>query len=241
MEDRVEREKICDALKKVANDQRLHLVMEDLDGCQKLWQLRSQPRTLQILDSIPETSLESLLHEKTRLGLRDKRRLGLILSHSLLQYHDSAWLGSEWDKRHISFFHLEDKPDLQRPYLSTCFNRPHLDVINTEMTRFHRNPGILALGILLIELDLERLIETFRTATDKINANTDWIVADRIAQSMDQCSEPYREAIRACLDIPWIPAGQKACLENPQTRDGPCDRVIDLLEDEFNSLFSKIK
>lgn len=219
----------------------MHLLVEDLNGCQKLWRLRSQPSKLQILDRIPATSLESLLHENTRLGLKDKRRLALILSHSLLQYHDSAWLGSEWDKRHISFFHLGDKLDLQRPYLSTCFNKTHLDIIDTEMTRFHRNPGILALGILLIEIDLERPIETYRTATDKINANTDWIVADRIAQSMDQCSDHYREAIRACLDIPWIPAGQNACLENPQTRDGLCDHVIDLLESEFNYLFSKIK
>lgn len=241
MEDRVDLKEICDALEKGANDQRLHLLVEDINGRHKLWRLRSQPRKLHILDSIPAASLESLLLEQTRLGLRDKRRLALILSHSLLQYHDSAWLGSEWDKRHISFFHLGDKPDLQRPYLSTCFNKPHPDIIDTDKSRFHRNPGILALGILLIEIDLERPIETYRTATDKINANTDWIVADRIVKSMDQCSEPYREAIRACLDIPWVPAGQNVSLENPQTRNGLCDHVIELLESEFDYLFSKKK
>lgn len=241
MEDRVDLENICDALESGTNDQRLHLLVEDLNGSHKLWQLRSQPRQLHIHDHIPAPSLGSLLHARTRLGLRDKRRLALILSHSLLQYHDSAWLGSEWGKKHIFFFHLGDKPDLQRPYLSTSFNNPQLGIIDADKSRFHRNPSILALGILLIEIDLEKPIETCRDTTDAINANTDWVVADRIVQSMDQCSEPYRQAIRACLDVPWIPAGQKVCLENPQTRDGLCAHVIDLLESEFDYLFSKKK
>ena len=203
MDDCVDLEKICDALKSGSNDQRLRLLVEDLNGRQKLWQLRSEPRQLPILDSIPPASLESLLLAKTRLSLRDKRRLALILSHSLLQYHESAWLCSEWRKCHISFFYLsEDKPDLRRPYLSTCFEKPQPEIVKTEMNRFHRNPSILALGILLIEIDSERPIETYRIATERVNVNTDWIVADRIVKSMDQCSEAYKEAVRACLDIP---------------------------------------
>lgn len=239
MEDRVDLKKICDALESGTNDQRLHLLVEDLNGSHKLSKLRSQPRQLHTLDNIPAPSLGSLLHAKTRLGFRDKRRLALILSHSLLQYHDSAWLGSGWDKKQIFFFHMGDKPDLQRPYLSTSFNNPQPAFIDTDKTRFHRNPSILALGILLIEIDLGRPIETYRATTDAINANTDWIVADRIVKSMDQCSEPYRQAIRACLDVPWIPAGQNVCLENPETRDGLCACVIDLLESEFDFLFPK--
>lgn len=237
MEDRVDLEKICDAIQDGSNDQRLHLLVEDQNGRHKLWQLRSQPKKLDILDSIPASSLESLLLAKTRLGLRDKRRLALVLSHSLLQYHDSVWLGSEWGKKHISFFHLGDKPDLQRPYLSTRFSKSEQDAVDADKSRFHRNPSILALGILLIEIDLERPIESYRIATDKVNANTDWIVADRVLKSMDQCSEPYRQAIRACLEIPWIPAGQNVHLENPPTRDGLCAHVIDTLEREFNYLY----
>src|SRR5436190_4933136 len=92
MDDRVELEKICDALKHGSNDQRLCLLVEDIHGRQKLWQLRSELRELPMLDSMPPASLESLLLAETRLSLRDKHRLALILSHSLLQYHDSAWL-----------------------------------------------------------------------------------------------------------------------------------------------------
>ena len=238
LDDYVDLEKICEALKSGTNDQRLRLLVEDLNGRQKLWQLRSESRQLHILDSIPPASLENLLLTKTRLSLSDKRRLALILSHSLLQYHETAWLCSEWCKRHISFFYSsKDKPDLRRPYLSTCFEKPQPEIVKTEMNRFHRNPSILALGILLIEIDLGRPIETYRIATETVNVNTDWIVADRIVKSMDQCSEPYREAVRACLDIPWIPAGQKVCLDDAQTRDGLYTNVIHPLENEFHYLF----
>ncbi|MCJ1469505.1 hypothetical protein MMC07_008138 [Pseudocyphellaria aurata] len=241
MNDRDDLKWICDALGNEPCEQRLHLLVEDLNGCQKFWQLRSQPKGLRILDSKSTASLESLLRENTKLGLKDKRGLALILSHSLLQYHDSEWLPSEWDKTHISFFHFGDRPDLQRPYLSTSFNKTKLDRINTSMNRFHRNPSILALGILLIEIELEKTIEECRDETedDNVNANTDMIVADRILDSMDQCSEQYRKAIRACLNTQWIPDNQIACLENPQTRDGLCTHVIDQLEKEFDFLFSR--
>jgi hypothetical protein len=238
MDDRVYLGKICDALMGVSNDHRLRLLVEDMNGYQNLWRLRSQPRELHILDSIPEASLESLLLAKTKLSLRDKRRLALIFAYSLLQYHDSTWFCSEWGKRHISFFYMsEDKPDLQRPYLSTCFDNSQLGVVKPDLNRFHRNTSILALGILLIEIELQRPIESYRTATDVVNVNTDWSVADRVVKSMNQCGEPYREAIRACLDIPWIPACQKVCLDDPQARDGLYANVVRTLEGEFNYLF----
>lgn len=232
----MERRKICDALRAQPNDQRVCLLVEDLNGYQKMWQLRSQPRQLRIIDAKPPTSLEDILEAKIRLCLRDKRRLALILSHSLLQYHDSAWLCSEWGKSHISFFYSsEDKPDLRRPYLSTRFDNPSSEIRETKMSRFHPNSSILALGILLIEIDLERSI----TTTESVNLNTDWINAHHVVKFMDQCSEPYKEAIRACLDIPWIRAGQHVSLKDSVTRDGLYTNVIHPLESEFDYLFPR--
>lgn len=240
MEKGVERKKICEALRAQTNNQRVRLLVEDLNGDQKMWQLRSQPRQLRIIDTKPPTSLQGLLAAKIRLSLKDKRRLALILSHSLLQYHDSAWLCSEWGKSHISFFYSsEDKPDLQRPYLSTRFDNPWSEICEADMNRFHRNPSVLALGILLIEIDLEKPIEKCRTTTENPNLNTDWITAHDMVKFMDQCSEPYKEAIRACLDIPWIPAGQHVSLKNSKTRDGLYTNVIHPLESEFDYLFPK--
>ncbi|KAH7136154.1 hypothetical protein B0J11DRAFT_520039 [Dendryphion nanum] len=239
IDDREELAKICDAFQTTLSNQQLRLLVEDLNSCQKLWRLRSQPRSLQILDRIPATSLDSLIRGRTNISLRNKRRLALILSHSLLQYHDSEWLSSEWGKRHISFLYsAQDTPDLERPYLSTCFDKCHT-AAKPDLTRFHRNPSILALGILLIEIELGKPIEQYRIATDDVNVNTDMIVADRIALSMNQCSEPYRQAIRACLDVPWVSAGRKVSLEDEDTRDGLYRSVICPLEKELEYMFPK--
>jgi hypothetical protein len=79
----------------------------------------------------------------------------------------------------------------------------------------------MALGILLVEMDLGKPIESFRAATEDININTVMIVADRIVKIMDQCSESFNRAIDACLKIPLVPAGRRASLEDTLTRDGP--------------------
>lgn len=140
------------------------------------------------------------------------------------------------------FFYLSGhKPDLQRPYLSTHFDKPWPEVFETDMNKFHRNPSILALGILLIEIDLARPIETYRNTTDNVNLNTDWITAHNIVKFMDQCSDPYKKAIRACLDIPWMPAGQNVSLEDSKTRLGLYINVIHPLESELDYLFPKQK
>lgn len=56
MEKGIERRKICDALKAQKKDQRVRLLVEDLNGYQKMWQLRSQSRQLHIIDIQPPTS-----------------------------------------------------------------------------------------------------------------------------------------------------------------------------------------
>jgi hypothetical protein len=232
--------KICDAFEHGSNERRLGFLVENLDDCQKVWQLRSQQRKLQIIDSKPATSLESLIRTQSRLSLRDKRRLALIFAYSLLKYHDSEWLSDEWGKSSISFFYSsQEKPDLMRPYLSTRFDKSQSASSQMNMMKFHPNSSILALGILLIEMDLGKPIEAYRTATEDINVNTDMIVADRTVKSMDQCSDPYRGAIVACLKIPWVPAGQKVSLEDMETRNGLCINVVHPLERELEYLFPK--
>lgn len=60
---------------------------------------------------------------------------------------------------------------------------------------FHRNPNILTLGSILIEISNEKPIEGWRTAQDRSSPgpNTDSIVADRIVKKMDQ--SPGRGAL----------------------------------------------
>ncbi|KAF7874883.1 hypothetical protein EAF04_002057 [Stromatinia cepivora] len=242
-DDRSLLQRICDTVGcRGPVDQCLQLLVEDTGNGEMLWQLRSTPKRLPKSGLSQAESLQAVLEKSIKLPLVTKRRLAVIFAHSLLQLHESYWKNKEWNINHIFFFYeISGTLDFQRPYLSTIFDpalngkQPHLD-----LNRFHRNPSILALGILLIELQTGRLIETFRTDVEKqdVNANTDWLVANRVVKiQLEDCSLGYRDAIQSCLDTPWVPAGQRVNLEDVATRAGVYQDVIKPLEDELTYLF----
>ena len=235
-------ERVCDALTFSSyHDQCLQLLVEDSGVNESVWQLRSLPKRLPSMGEVQAESLGKILHRAVKLPLVTKRRLAVIFAHSLLQFHDSQWLSKDWNKSQIFFFcGPTGLLDFQRPYLSTKFNDEGSgNSTRPDFSRFHRNPSILALGILLIEIHTERLIESFRTRIEEesINSNTDLLVANRVVKMMEDCSLGYRDAIQACLDTPWIPAGQRVNLEDTETRAGVYQDVIEPLEDELVYLF----
>lgn len=107
----------------------------------------------------------------------------------------------------------------------------------TNMNKFYQNPSLSSLDILLIAIDLEKPIKTNRTTTDNVNLNTDWITVHNIVKFIDQCSEQYKKAIRACLDISWMPAGQNVTLEDSKIRHDLYINVINPLESKLDHCF----
>ncbi|KAL8921055.1 MAG: hypothetical protein Q9208_005946 [Pyrenodesmia sp. 3 TL-2023] len=229
-------DRICDALRKGISSHCLNFLVEEAGEESTLWQLRPQPRQSTFLDSGPAISLDSIFYNSHRLPLIAKRKLAVILARSLLQLYEGLWLGTGWGKRQISFFYAAAGTiDYQRPYITTSFDGK--DQAVADFSLFHRNGSILALGILLIEIDTGKPIETYRTPEDlsngtEVNANTDWTVADRVVKSLDDCSVHYKDAIQACLDTPWVPAGQRVSLDEELTRHGLYNDVVQRLENE---------
>lgn len=235
-------QRICDTVEhKGPIDQCLQLLVEDTGNDQILWQLRSIPKRLPKSRVAEAESLQTVLATSTKLPLVTKRRLAVIFAHSLLQLHESFWKNKEWNKNYIFFFYgIDGALDFQRPYLSTAFDTAIDEKkLPLNLNRFHRNPSILALAILLIELHTGKLIETFRTdvETQEVNTNTDWLVANRVVKTLEDCSLGYRDAIQSCLDTPWVSAGQRVTLEDVGTRAGLYHDVIKPLEDELAYLF----
>ena len=219
------------------------MLIDSLDRDETVWQLRSQPRRTSYVETMPAVSLQTLLQGHTSLPLKVKRRLALVLANSLLYFHEEFWLGRDWNKAQISFLYESvDKPDYLRPYVSASFRNPNSDLVLSNLSVFHPNFSILALGILLIEVHTEKPIESYRSAKDLINGqdanvNTDFTVADRVAKSLDDCSYNYKRAIQACLDTPWAAAGQRVTLDDPVIVNGIYEDVIRPLEDEITYLF----
>ncbi|KAB8360776.1 hypothetical protein FH972_024510 [Carpinus fangiana] len=233
--------RICDAAKGIPREFCFNMLVEDVQGTPRSWKLRARKKRLCLAHEKPSLSLEDLLNASSALPLTFKRGLALTVAWSLLGLKEDTWLQEGWNKRSISFFHASDqKLDYERPFLSTCFETQPTTLPGT-MLSCHSNPRILELGILLIEIHTGRTIESYRTEGDlsdgQANAFTDYVVADRVARSLNDCSLDYREAVEACLDTPWVPKDQDADLSDPRVREGIYTDVIKKLENEYEYLF----
>lgn len=167
-------------------------------------------------------------------SLVEKRELALVFSYSLLVFHDSGWLDRGWLKENIYFFRKsEDEPDLEFPFLSANFSSILTTASQPTGVLFHRNPNILTLGVILIEIFNEKHIEGWRTARDRRcpGPNTDTIVADSIVKKMGQ--GPTKQAIETCLRMDWVDQNHSAELNDPDVRDGLLRYVIAPLEQEI--------
>ena len=207
---------------------------------EKLWHVTSQAKQQSFLDSLPNISLKELLRTSTKLPLREKRILAVVLANSLLQLCESPWFSKEWSKKDISFFYKSaNQVDLKRPYISTFFQNTQQGDDPEAMLRIHPNQSILALGILLLEIQVGKPIESQRTAEDlgdgqSVNVNTDLTTALRLLEdSVDDIYEDYRTAIQACLNCNFVPPDQALDLENAEFRQAVYENIVAPLEQEL--------
>jgi hypothetical protein len=192
---------------------------------------------LEYLQSQPATTFEIMLKACKPPPLIERRRLALIFAYSLFQLHESPWLSKHWDKDRIYFFYnATGKVDLQRPYLSTSFDDLPQHAEPVDLNRFHRNLGILRVGILLIEVHKWKPLESFWKHDDLNEGvptpNTDMEVARRLLETLDDCFPTYRNAIESCLKVPWNSGGSRLSLEDPETWSAVYRNVIEPLERE---------
>lgn len=137
----------------------------------------------------------------------------------------------------MRFFYKDDNDiDLLRPFISTSFEQFPPGSEPVDLDRFHRNPGLLRLGILLIEANCWAPLEKFYTEDDldggEPTPNTELLVARRVQRTMDGCVATYMGAVSACLDVPWVPSGERVSLGDAETRSGMYTQILKPLEDE---------
>lgn len=171
----------------------------------RLWH-KVRKQTAQIMN--PCTLDHLLRHEKQR-KLKERRILAVIFAHALLHLCDGNWRKKEWDKTQISFFSSAPEQLNLKPYLIAQFQAPEEECEDFEM-QLHPSPAILALGILLLELQIWATIESRRIPDDltddgSVNVNTNLLTAERVFQETDdEIFENYRKAVRACLDCDFL-------------------------------------
>ncbi|KAK0664427.1 hypothetical protein DIS24_g728 [Lasiodiplodia hormozganensis] len=189
----------------VTKAHRSNVALDVVYESNRLWH-RVRKRTSQITNPC---TLDHLLRHERRGGLKERRILAVIFAHSLLYLCDSNWLNKEWDKTQISFFPSTPDQLNLKPYLTAQFQALEEEHEDSEM-QLHPSPAILALGILLLELQIWGTIESRRIPEDltddgSVNVNTNLLTAERVfKETDDKIFENYRRAVRACLDCNFL-------------------------------------
>lgn len=143
------------------------------------------------------------------LSLKERRIIAVLLAHCLLQFCGSAWLEEHWSKESISFF---QRADGDRIVLSTGLVEHATSSDEDAPYRFHHYPGVLGLGILLLEMELKKTIETARSEytnepgqDEEPNLNTDLETALRMFDDVQDNALPdFKAAVDACLTFDYF-------------------------------------
>jgi hypothetical protein len=192
-----------------------------LDNERKLWHtlaptLPRKAPSLDLRDCISMRSIIKNLQEErlqgskfrgnSILSLKQRSVIAVILAHSLPQFCGSAWLCENWDKGSISFFrHAEG----DRIVLSTGLQTPDLASDPDAPYRFHQYPGVFALAILLLEMELKKTSETAKseqgdpiTEDGEFDLNVDLEIAQKMFDDIQDNTLPnFKAAIEACLSF----------------------------------------
>jgi hypothetical protein len=174
---------------------------------EKLWQLQPNP-SIEAYRDLQQVSLAELLGSKAgssgRVGNRTSSLLQLALASGFLHLYEGPWFIKSWNKSHICFYwdKCQTQPDLTKPYVvAQC--KPLNEDDNSKIGQFdvHPYPGILRLGILLLEIELNRSIEDERRPKGVISIDSDGLNAKRWLSECDgNSSNQFCEAVQACLD-----------------------------------------
>ncbi|KLO86455.1 Uncharacterized protein LW93_11231 [Fusarium fujikuroi] len=140
-------------------------------------------------------SLAALLDEpKAKFTEKMKAVLALLLAKATAQFYDSDFIGQGFTKDNIQFL-FEERDRIQgvyvnEPMLLLRFNEDDTDTSENQvdimpMAMIHDMPKILALGLLLLELETRTSMKSYRDDPDlcppgAININTDYKIARKL-------------------------------------------------------------
>lgn len=244
-----------------------------LDLCEKLRQ--SQKRAAEdtfgtLMDQLPQTtrrysihpspsaddsrswsivSLRDVLEKKDQfppLSYRDRLRLAVLISSSVLQLHGTPWLPSILTSRHIFFIQKNNIPSPEMYRHPVLLRRlpdeeDHPAIDNTGISA-ERNPTLLSLGCVLIEVILGKTLNSRCTppADPKVSKNgagvdlmADYVTAQGLMNEVRMKSSNYETAVARCVD--GMLHRQHCGLENGDLCQDVYSGVVVLLEKDLEN------
>jgi len=164
-------------------------------------------------------SLESLLASQTRSKLSRKQRykLAVVLSSSILQFQTTPWLTEQLEKKNIFFYRNGSEIVADQPFIRHSFSSKKIssntksEEESTQSTppcsvRFSTRNSLVHLGILLLELCFGQPIEKQTELRKqylmdgKAHNDTDYLTArDWIYEVEEEAGVEFEGAVKCCV------------------------------------------
>jgi hypothetical protein len=227
----------------VANREQLEL---HIDQHRRLWE--SAHRSAILAQEVEDVTLELMLAATSKFAQslwlkKQKALLALKLAYSLLYLWESVWSRSYWSRRCIFF--MRDRAaqsasiDMAQPYVPTQLfplNMQHVAGSHSgDMSTKHTVPHLLALGVLLLELQMHGPI---MDSCDLSNSDIRDTAINVLLELSDEgvMSKYYEAAIVSCLLLSGT-GGIWRSLEDYDFRSWYCQEVITQLTDYITTSF----
>lgn len=189
----------------------------------------------------PLSSLNEILTGSRRVYSGYRRRLAVLLSSNLLQLYRTPWLDDIWSHDEITFLAGEDE-GLKYPFISRISTRQVCpDIADSGLSQWDgpiQNRSLFALGILLIELCLERPFADLRTAMSSekqgLITASDYDIANALLDNVaNEYGDWYSSVVRRCIRCTFDT--EKLDLDDDEFRKAVYKGVVLPLEDDLKN------
>ncbi|KLJ08553.1 hypothetical protein EMPG_16010 [Blastomyces silverae] len=219
----------------------LHLEPSDTD-----WEVISLHDAIQVYLSntpssqgkTPGSQVPSPLRQIKPLTRKERFKLAVAVSTSVLQFDDTPWLKQPWGTNDIHFLVKPSSSMPEQAYLSTVFSQPNQIPTNqqncTQYPPLIRNKALFTLGIVLIELAFGKPLKALRTDKDVEESLgmpdlIDTFTIKRLLEGVeDEVGYDYSEAVRRCIECPFD--GKEARFTNESFQEAVHDWIIEPLK-----------
>lgn len=190
-------------------------------------------------------SLRDVLQGKdglTPLGYRHRLQLAVFIARSILQFYKTPWMPLMPSSQNFFF--------IQRGSSTfSYYDHAFLMAVDDNSTSSEdeaasaipliRNPTLMALGVLLVELVTNRTVDSMRRPEEvvgggKHNLLSDYMTTRRLLKDVHERSSNFGSAVRRCIDCEFRTA--KLDLEDEDFRQEVYSRVVALLEEDLGNV-----
>ncbi|KAL7923319.1 hypothetical protein ACQKWADRAFT_290556 [Trichoderma austrokoningii] len=164
---------------------------------------------------------------------KQRLRLAVLIAKSVLQFYKTPWLAEMPSSRDIFFLQNGNSPDYDRPFLMATSSKGKSKAIDDPVIR---NPTLLAIGVLLIELLQGQTIQSLQAQEEALGDGllSLYMAASRCLREISRASSNYGTAVSRCIDGKI--QGRHLDLENEDDRHEIYCGVVALLEEDLDNL-----